>query len=239
MVPQQSPKASEGHGDWAARQRRERVVGLSILGVAFVVSLLGSWWVSARVHGEPGQDRASDSERAGLLGFPDHFDPLGALGRARDASVREDLFGIALSGVRSDGTLEFKAGGKARFVLGSRRGDGPQAPIPPGERRRRDHCGRQEVIIDQQGLRAEGDQPEHDCHGMKGELPDPACGLSQVWKNAIQKGVPQSALAEMEYFKAKEGPAWRFRIPQTEHDYVWYGDCVQELHGDEAMGKIP
>jgi hypothetical protein len=63
--------------------------------------------------------------------------------------------------------------------------------------------------------------------------------LEQVWKFAAGKGAPQDAVAQIEYFNAKGGPAWRIEIPNTDHKYVLYGDCTQELQGKEAEGKIP
>jgi hypothetical protein len=220
--------------------KRDRTVGLSILAGAFLLALLGNWWVKVTVHAEPEQLGESPPDKTGLLGFPQRFDPLSALERARDRSVRGQwLFGIALKGVRANGTLDFDHGATAQFVFGSRRGDGPQAPVPPGERRHQDQCGRQEVSIDAEGLRAGIDDPDHDCHGFSHWLPDPACSLEQVWKFAADKGTPRTALAEIEYFQAAAGPAWRFRTPDGSHDYVVYGDCTQQLNGKDAAGKIP
>jgi hypothetical protein len=233
MVPEMSPP----QGDLAAK--RDRTQGLSILGVAFLLALLGNWWVKSSVHQEPDAAVSSVPDKTGLLGFPEHFDPLSAFSKAGDLSVRDWLFGIAIKGVRSDGTLDFSRGGAVRFVFGSRRGDGPQPPVPPGERRHQDHCGRQEVVIDGAGIRAGIDDPDHDCRGLSHWLPDPGCSLEQVWKFAAGKGAPQDAVAQIEYFNAKGGPAWRIEIPNTDHKYVLYGDCTQELQGKEAEGKIP
>jgi hypothetical protein len=237
MVPEMSPAGGQSSGDLAAK--RDRTQGLTILGAAFLLALLGNWWVKSTVHQLPDAATASVPDKTGLLGFPEHFDPLSALERARDLSVRRWLFGVALAGVRPDGTLDMDHGGAARFVFGSRRGDGPQLPVPPGERRRQDHCGRQEVRIDAAGIHAEGDQPEHDCHGFGEWLPNPVCSLEQIWKFAIEKGASRSGLAEIQYFQSEAGPSWRFRLADSAPEYVLYGDCKRELHGKEAAGKIP
>jgi hypothetical protein len=216
-------------------------MGLAILGVAFILALLVSWLVARQVHSEAPQPLPEPTQ-AGLVGFPAHFDALSATARARDLSVRPWLFGIVLDGVRSDGTLELTeqgAPGSARFVFGSRRGEGPQPPVPPGERRRRDHCGRQEVIIDQRGIHAAADQDDHDCKGLSKGLPDPSCDPAQVWQRAIAKGAPKDRLARLEFFNAKAGPAWRFRILGTDHELTLYGDCGEELAGVDAKGHVP
>lgn len=241
MVPENSPPSGESSGepsgDLAAK--RDRTQGLSILAAAFVLALLGNWWVKSSVHQQPEAAVSSVPDKTGLLGFPEHFDPLSAFPKAGDLSVRDWLFGIAMKGVRRNGTLDFGREGAARFVFGSRRGDGPQPPVAPGTRRYQDHCGRQEVTIDSAGIHAGIDDPDHDCRGLSHWLPDPGCSLEQVWKFAAGKGAPENAVADIEYFHAKGGPAWRIRIPNTQHDYVLYGDCTQELHGPDAKGKIP
>jgi hypothetical protein len=244
MVPEMSPssgpaglKTAESSGDLAAK--RDRTQGLGILAVAFVIALLGNWWVKSSVHQEPDTAVSSVPDKTGLLGFPEHFDPMSAYERAHDLSVREWLYGIAIKGLRRNGTLDFSRGGAARFVFGSRRGDGPQPPVAPGTRRYQDHCGRQEVVIDGAGIHAGIDDPDHDCHGLSRWLPEPSCSLEQIWKFAADKGAPQDSVAQIEYFYAKGGPAWRFSINNTEHEYVLYGDCTQELKGKDAEGKIP
>jgi hypothetical protein len=221
--------------------RRERATGLTILGAAFVVALIVSWLVKRAVHTAP-EEALSPPSREGLSGFPERFAALSALQRAREMSSRSGLFGIVLQGVRSDGTQQLAGGpvkSSARFVFGSRRGEGPQKPVPPGERRRRDQCGRQEVIVDEAGIYAMPDDDEHDCKGLKGRLPDPTCEPVQVWKRAMEHGIPADLPAQLEYYQAKAGPAWRLRIPDTSHEFVLYGDCEQQLQGSEAAGKVP
>jgi hypothetical protein len=221
--------------------RREQTIGLIILGSTFIAALVVSWLVRRAVHGEVVQPMPPPVTD-GLAGFPEHFEPVSALDRARDLSPRKGLFGIELRGVRSNGTLALQssaAPGFARFVLGSRRGEGPQPPVPPGEQRKKDYCGRQEVLIDQSGIRAEPDQANHSCRGFSEWLPDPMCGPVQVWQYALTQKAPPEALADLEYYQASAGPAWRFSIPNSPVHFVLYGDCKRELDDDDAAGQLP
>ncbi|HTM44953.1 MAG TPA: hypothetical protein VL137_08360 [Polyangiaceae bacterium] len=231
---------TKGPGSEPQRVRREQAIGLAILGTTFVLALVISWLVRRTVHEEVKEAPAAPVTE-GLHGFPEHFDAVTALDRARELSLRKGLFGIELQGVRSNGTLALKDGGQsfARFILGSRRGEGPQPPVPPGERRNKDYCGRQEVVIDESGIRAKADKANHNCRGLKDWLPDPACGPAQVWQYALKHQAPPEALADLKYYQAAGGPAWRFSIANTAVDFVLDRNCKQELSDDVADGELP
>jgi hypothetical protein len=174
------------------------------------------------------------------LNFPDAFDPMSALERARSLSVRNRLQGISLEGVKSDGTMDLRLPSKqVRFVFNSERGEGPQPPRPPGSRLRKTYCGRQDVTIDGNGIYALPDQPMTSCSKAHDALPEPRCGLEAIWDHALAKGVPADASAHIEYYNAVAGPAWRFDVIGTKHSFVLYGDCERELTSSEAIGSVP
>jgi hypothetical protein len=239
---------TKGPGAQPQRVRREQTIGLAILGTTFVLALLISWLVRRTVHEEV-KEPLPGPVTEGLHGFPDHFDAVTALDRARELSLRKGLFGIEIQGVRSDGTLALQSGARqngangsqsfARFILGSRRGEGPQPPVPPGERRNKDYCGRQDVLVDASGIRANADKANHNCRGLQDWLPDPACGPAQVWQYALKHQAPPDALADLKYFHAAGGPAWRFSIADSATDFVLDRECKRELTDDDAEGELP
>jgi hypothetical protein len=85
---------------------------------------------------------------------------------------------------------------------------------------------------------ADPDQPGAPCNVQHDPLPTPRCGPKEVWQAAIHRGVPADRLANIEYYRASAGPAWRFDVPGGAH-FALYGDCDRELAGTEAVGSIP
>jgi hypothetical protein len=222
-----------------ARQKDQKM-GVLIVGVAFAAGLSISWW--ARTKSSPaGVAERSPPVTEGIAGFPKKTDPVAALEKARTVSRRNQLRGIALWGVASDGTVDVgEAGHRVRYVFGSARGEGPQPPRPPGTLPRRDFCGKQNVHITADGMSADPDQPSYPCASQRAEpLPDPRCSTKDLWQQAIKRGAPADRRASIEYYRAAAGPAWRFDIPGSWHPLVLYGDCERELTGADTFGSVP
>lgn len=177
----------------------------------------------------------------GLVGHPAQVDPIAALPLAQQLSERDQLRRIAATGVGSDGTvnLELPAAG-VRYEFDSAKGEGPEAPRPPGTVRHARYCGRRTVQIERNGIAAEPDQPKAPCRSRSGEpLPEPRCSLRQIWAHALKRGAPAEARATIEYFRAHEGPAFRFSLPEPRVNFTLFGDCERELKGKAARPVLP
>jgi hypothetical protein len=215
-------------------------MGLLIVGTAFLAGLCISWWARSVSAPEESLPPAAPTT-VGLVGFPHRVDPLASLDGARALTRRADLHGIAAWGVQSDGTVDTAVGGhRVRYAFASARGEGPQPPRPPGTLPKRAFCGRQNVHVKTEGMVADPDQVTAVCLPQNSEpLPTPRCGPKQLWQVALRRGAPPDRQANIEYFRAGAGPAWRFSIPGTPQTFVLYGDCVRELTGADAFGSAP
>ena len=221
-------------------RRRDRMMGLLVVGVAFLAALSVSWW--ARGIASPGDASPPAPPTAdGVVGFPHRVEAVPTLEAARMHTKRADLRGIAITGVHSDGTINLSSpGSRIRYVFSSGKGEGPQPTRPPGTLPKRAYCGRQNVHVKDVGMVADPDQAAAPCPVERGDaLPSPRCGPKEMWQVAIRRGAPADRLASVEYFRASGGPAWRFEMPGTPHSFVLYGDCVRELSGPEAAGSVP
>jgi hypothetical protein len=162
-------------------------------------------------------------------------DAVAVLEAAHGLTKRVDLRGFSASGVRSDGTIDVSAkGSSVRYTFTSTRGEGPQPLHPPGTLPKRAFCGKQSVRLNSYGLGAEPDMSGLPCPQSAEPLPAPRCGPKQVWQSAIRHGIPPDQAANVEYFRAIGGPAWRFEQPGSHRVLVLYGDCERELAGTEA-----
>jgi hypothetical protein len=233
---------SPGAADHAARRaaRKDRLIGLSIVAVAFVLSLALSLWAKSASRPEtsapPGPPRTE-----GIVGYPSAVSPTQALPLARTLTRRSLLRGFVADGVRSDGTVDLSEGpGQVRFSFQSAAGQGPQPPREPGTRARRDFCGKQSVHLRKEGLVADPDLAEYPCPPTHSDpLPEPRCDLRQIWAKALAEGAPKQQLARIEYYRSMAGPAWRFELAGTPHRYTLYGDCSNVLGAAEASGFVP
>ncbi len=223
-----------------ARRRRDRLIGLVIISVTFVVALGVSWWARRAARPELSKPPAPPTT-AGLVGFPKSVDPIKSLAAARKTTERRLLRGITAEGVKSDGTVDVdKPAGRIRYEFQSPPGQGPQPKRPPDTLPRRPYCGRQTVHITKKGLYADPDVAGYLCSPRHyDELPDPRCNMKDVWARAIAKGAPKDHLARIEYYRAHAGPAWRFELPGTRYRFSLYGDCGRELKGDDAATIFP
>jgi hypothetical protein len=220
--------------------RKDRVVGLSIVAVAFVLSLALSLWAKSASRPEtsapPGPPRTE-----GIQGYPSAVSPTQVLPLARAQTRRSLLRGFVAEGVRNDGTVDLSEGpGQVRFSFQSPAGQGPQPPREPGTLPRREFCGKQNVHLRKEGLVADPDMPEYPCPASHTDpLPEPRCDLSQIWARALAKGAPRDQLARIEYYRSGAGPAWRFEVAGTPHRLTLYGDCANELDAAESAGFVP
>lgn len=218
--------------------RRDRVIGLGIVAVAFALALGISYWAKLRSRPETSEPPGPPTTE-GIAGWPDRVDPVRALSVARDLTKRTLLRGIVINGVTSDGRVDLTEGpGSVVYVFQSPPGEGP---LPPGDispRIRRNFCGLQRVRLRKEGMVAEPDNASYSCRVVHGDgLPDPRCGPREVWRHAKSRGAQGDQPAHIEYFRAKAGPAWRFSSGTT--NFTLYGDCGRELTGAEAHGTVP
>lgn len=220
-------------------ERRDKRMGLTIVGVAFLAALCVSWW--ARTTAAPPAPAPAPPTTVGVVGFPKKVDTVATLDNAQKLTDRTQLRGISAWGVASDGTVDVSLpGNRIRYVFMSPRGQGPQPPRPPGTLPRRDTCGRQNIHVKESGMVADPDQPAAPCAPTMTEaLPAPRCGPRDVFQRAIRNGFRPDASANVEYYRATVGPAWRIDQPATHKQLVLYGDCERELVGSDGFGSIP
>lgn len=238
-LPPQAPSPRAPSHDEVLR-RRDKRDGLVIIAVAFAVCLGFSLWAKHR-SAPKGSAPPGPPSTEGIDGFPTHVDPLQILPRARTLTERSIFRGFVAEGVASDGTVDFTAHGSSlRFSFQSPPGKGPQPPREGGTLPKRTFCGKQSVQVKASGIAADADVAGYPCPSRVEEpLPEPRCTLAQVWENALKHGAPKDRKARIEYYTAKEGPAYRFVITGTKHRYALYGDCVRELTTKEALGHVP
>ena len=218
-------------------RRKDRLRGLVIVGLTFILCLFVSVWARRRATPVFTAPPAPPST-VGVVGFPSHVDVVKTLARAREITPRNLLRGITAENVSSDGTVDLAGEHPAhvRYTFASAQGEGPQPPREPGTLARRPSCGRQSVILRKDGILAETDAAEAVCPQHSTDpLPDPRCGLHEVWAHAIALGVPTDKLARIEYFRASAGPAWRFDAPHPRGRFSLSGDCQRELDGRDAL----
>ena len=161
-------------------RRADRLRGLAIVGLAFVLCLLVSVWAERRSRPELSLPPAPPST-LGVVGFPRAVDAVKNLALARALTRRNLLRGIVADTVKSDGSVDTSDGsGRVRYSFQSAPGQGPQPPREQGALARRPYCGRQAVLIRKDGLVAEPDIPDASCAAQPSDpLPEPHCGLSR------------------------------------------------------------
>jgi hypothetical protein len=220
-------------------RRRDRTAGLLVVAVAFLASLLISWWAKRESRPESSEPPGPPTT-AGLVGYPSKVDPVQALTVARQLTKRPMLRGFVAEAVRSDGTVDLGEGpGRVRYLFQSPPGQGPQPPREPGSLPRRHYCGKQNVHLRREGMVADPDIADYPCPATHQDaLPDPVCGPRDLWHHAATQGAPASRLARIEYYRSRVGPAWRFELPGTDHRFSLYGDCGRELDTAEAVGAV-
>ena len=215
-------------------RRTDRLRGLVIVGVTFVLCLLVSVWARRRAT-PPVSEPPAPASSVGVVGYPSAVDVVKTLARARQLTPRNLLRGIVADGVKSDGTLDVNERGHVRYMFQSAEGEGPQPAREPGTLARRPSCGRQTIVMRKEGLQAELDAADAACAPHPSDpLPEPHCTLADVWASAVARGVPKERTARIEYYRAKAGPAWRFEASHARGRFSLYGDCKRDLDGRDA-----
>jgi hypothetical protein len=224
----------------AAPVKRDRAAGFTIILAAFGAALFISWKASEAVKPNVAPPPAPPTSE-GLAGYPGKVDPVLTLGLAAQLTGREQLRRIVATGVGADGTVDLqRAGASIRYEFDSAQGEGPEPPRPAGTVRAMHYCGRQTVHVKNNGIFAEPDQPRAPCRANSGApLPEPRCSLDRIWAMARERGAPNTGHATVEYFRANEGPAWRFSLPEAKLSFTLFGDCERELRGKEARPLAP
>jgi len=220
-------------------RRADRLRGLVIVGLTFVLCLLLSVWAKRRARPELSVPPAPPTT-VGIVGFPNQVDVVKTLAQARTLTPRTLLRGIAADGVKSAGYVDVTSTGRVRYSFQSASGQGPQPAREPGTLARHPYCGRQTVDLGKSGLVAEVDSPDASCSPHPSDpLPEPHCTLADVWAFAIARGVDKKREAHIEYYRAVAGPAWRFEAGGGFNRFSLYGDCKRELDARDAAAVAP
>lgn len=222
-------------------RRRDKVLGLGIVVLAFGVSMLISVWAKHRSL-PPESEPPAPPSTAGIPGFPDKVNPTALVSQARALTARPLFRGFVAEGVNVHGLVDVsEKGGRVRYSFQSEPGRGAQPRREPGTLPTRMWCGRQSIVLKQDGLGAEPDVAAFPCTSKppKQTLPEPTCDLAALWQLAKKKGAPTQRKARIEYYEAQKGPAYRFSIPGTKHRFVVGADCKRELKGKQALGHVP
>jgi hypothetical protein len=224
----------------APPKKRDRAAGFSIIMIAFGAALVISWKASESVKPNIAPEPAPPTSE-GLAGYPGHLDPIEVLSVAERLTARDQLRRIIAAGVAPDGSVDLQRPNAAiRYEFDSAQGEGPEAPRPAGTVRAMHYCGRQTVQVKREGIYAEPDQPRATCRANAGApLPAPRCSLERLWAMARERGAPAEGNATIEYFRAQEGPAWRFSLPDAKLNFTIFGDCERELRGKDARPVSP
>lgn len=214
---------------------RDRAVGLGVIAVSFVVAL----GISARAKEASMPVLASEPappSSTGIVGFPAAVKPLALADAARALTSREQLVGIAIAGVKADGTVDLQAAAAARFAFRSPEGKGPQPNREYGELALKKYCGFQVVHLNGQGLGAAPDVSNADCKRAIEALPPPTCTLEQLWELGKQQGADPQVPASIDYYRASSGPAWWFESGSTV--FAVDADCNRVLSDAERVAVV-
>ena len=96
------------------------------------------------------------------------------------------------------------------------------------------------ALMGTSGIFADPDQPRATCRANAGApLPEPRCTPERLWAIARERGAPAAGNATLEYFRAHDGPAWRFSLPEAKLNFTMFGDCERELKGKDARPIAP
>src|SRR5688572_25015042 len=193
-------------------RHRDRLLGLMILLTTFGACLGFSLWArDAAIH-DPAPPPAPPTRD--FLGFPTKVRPFEALEVALGLTIRPLLQGFVAEGVKPDGTMDFtRKQTHLRLAFQSLPGRGPQPNRTGGTLPVRSYCGRQNVQVSRVGMSTSPDHAAASCPRTDPRALPVAdtCDVKDVWKFAIkQRGVAARGTADIEYFWAKAGPAYRF-----------------------------
>ncbi len=208
-----------------AKTKRDHVVGLVVVGVAFALAVA----ISHDSHGRSQPVFSQEPEpptKQGVPGFPNQVDVLQGLEKARALTPRQHLARIHALGVRANGSVDLtQAGARVQYLFRSKEGEGPVPERPPGTLARRRYCGQQAVDITSAGIGARPDRADRRCEPEFRSVPTPECGPKELWELAKSKGASDAQRAKVEYTLDEQGPVWKFRIEGTEVEFTTRGDC--------------
>ena len=235
-----NPAQSPDPAHTARLRQRDRLRGLVIVGLTFVLCLLISVWAKRRSLPVLSAPPAPPSP-VGVIGFPNAVDAVKTLTRARQISQRNLLRSVSADGVKSDGTIDVsQPSGRIRYSSQSNAGEGPEPPRQPDTLARHPYCGRQTVNVHKDGIVAEPDAADALCAPHPTDpLPEPHCSLADIWAHALGRGVPKERVAHIEYYRSSAGPAWRFEAAHARGRFTLYGDCKRELDAKESVSIGP
>ncbi|MCH2109896.1 MAG: hypothetical protein MK135_11230 [Polyangiaceae bacterium] len=229
------------HALFGPGHRKDTFSGLTVLLLAIVGSLSLSLW--AREQTIPRAARTPGPPTKDVPGFPQAVDPFQALAQAAALSERELFVGVVVDGVLPDGRVDLsKPKTKVRYSFQSARGLGPQPSRPAGTLPKNTYCGKQNVILDKEGLVAQKDRTKQTC-GRKPPLglsvPE-SCTLADVMSFAkSRKNLPKKGPVRIEFFQATGGPAYRFSKGGKKRFTLAARDCRSLLQNKAAMGRVP
>lgn len=226
-------------------RHRDRLLGLMILLTTFAACLGFSLWArDAAIH-DPAPPPAPPTRD--FEGFPKKVRPFDILPLALELTIRPLLQGFVAEGVKPDGTMDFTTKPThLRMAFQSLPGRGPQPNRTGGTLPVRSYCGRQNVQVSRVGMSTSPDHAAATCPRTDPRaLPVPeACDLRDVWKFATkQKNIPAKGTADIEYFWARLGPAYRFagkdNRGKVQRFTLSARDCQTLLTGADQRGTVP
>lgn len=216
---------------------KDRFAGLIVLLGSMVFCIGLSLW--AKGVARPVEQLVANPDLTrGVVGWPHSVDAMATLDAAKRSSRARELRRITLEGVKSDGTLDVATGPASATYLfhngvkkpKSSPGLSTDLPAPKNS-----HCPRQVVRVARDGLDPQAELKEYRCPEVVSEpLHAPKCSPREVWALALKKGASVRSLAHMEYYRAKDGPAWKMEIPAHRFRMVLSDDCQRELTPAEA-----
>lgn len=227
------PAMNQGDSEAKRAAKRDRFFGLGLITFSFIVAFgisLRSKQASMPLLAAP----PAPPTTAGIDGFPSAVRPLALEALARRLTPRDQLVGIAISGVRPDGSMDATTG-EARFVYRSLEGQGPEPARPYGALAARKYCGFQVIKLSEAGLGAEPDVADVDCRSAVEPLPAPECTAEQLWELGRARGAGEEP-ADVHYYRARSGPAWYFNSGAVEFSVA--ADCRTTLSPADAAGVL-
>jgi len=221
-------------------RKRDRIYGLSTIVLAFAGCMALSVW-GMRFSTPRPAPLPPPASQEDISGFPSEVRPFELLERARGLTVRQKFRGFEAKGVHREGHLDLSSPTSSlRFVFQSPQGRGPQPQREPGTLPERRYCGTQSVVVDHAGIIAWADHAKTPCGGKEIEdLPPPVgCTIEKLWAIADSKKMKKKGTADVEYFEAQGGAAFRFEKDRRSF-VVSARDCKTELKGRDQRGILP
>jgi hypothetical protein len=220
--------------------QRDRWRGAFVLSLALLLSFSITLWAKDQLRLRKSQSTALSVLR-GVELWPERVDALKSLNVARKVSQLSSLRGIALDGVKADGTIDLgQAKAAIKYVFQSERQRNVARPTARRPNPSNWACPKQVVKLRHEGLTVEPVHLDASCESnQKDVLPAPRCSPKEVWSRAISKGAPKKATAHLEYYRGVLGPVWKFQIPEAKFNLLLSGDCKRELSSEQASGRVP